>query len=294
LSTPLPSKDGKHLFVVGQTYRGELERFDSKSGQFAPFLAGISAEEAVFSRDGQWVAYVSYPEGILWRSRSDGSEKFQITYPPFFAAFPNWSSDGKRIALFDYSVGKPVRIYLVSAAGGNPQPLLSEDPEPQWDPIWSPDGEKILFSGAPGDKNSTVRVLDLKTRQVSTLPDSRGLFAARWSPDGRYVAALTWDSLSLMLFDFQTQKWSELAKVRAAFLNWSRDGKYICFLRWLDNPAVLRIRITDHKLEQLGDLKNVPTTGNLGPWIGLAPDDSPLLLKDIGTQDIYALDWEEP
>jgi hypothetical protein len=28
-----------------------------------------------------------------------------------------------------------------------------------------------------------------------------------------------------MLFDFQTQKWSQLAKVRAGFLNWSRDGR---------------------------------------------------------------------
>jgi hypothetical protein len=28
--------------------------------------------------------------------------------------------------------------------------------------------------------------------------------------------------------------------------------------------------------------------------VGLAPDDSLLLLKDTGTQDIYALDWEVP
>jgi hypothetical protein len=24
----------------------------------------------------------------------------------------------------------------------------------------------------------------------------------------------------------------------------------------------------------------------------LAPDDSPLLLRNVGTQDVYALDWE--
>jgi hypothetical protein len=126
------------------------------------------------------------------------------------------------------------------------------------------------------------------------LPGSRGLFAARWSPDGRYVAALPWDSTSLVLFDFQTEKWSELAKVRSAFLNWSKDGKYIYFLRWLDNPAVLKIGIADHKLQQIGDLKNFPTTGSLGPWVGIASDNSPLLLKDTGTQDVYALDWEEP
>jgi hypothetical protein len=97
------------------------------------------------------------------------------------------------------------------------------------------------------------------------------------------------------LFDVQTQKWSELAKVRdAAFLNWSKDGKYIYLLRWLNRPAILRIRIANRKMEQVGDLMDFPTAGIVGPWVGIAPDDSPLLLKDIGTQDIYGLDWEEP
>jgi hypothetical protein len=29
-------------------------------------------------------------------------------------------------------------------------------------------------------------------------------------------------------------------------------------------------------------------------WFGLTPDDSPLVLRDTGTQEIYALDWQEP
>jgi hypothetical protein len=63
-------------------------------------------------------------------------------------------------------------------------------------------------------------------------------------------------------------------KIRAAFLNWSRDGQYVYFLRWLENPAVMRIRITDRKVEQVSDLTNLPTTDNLGPWMGLDSDDS--------------------
>jgi hypothetical protein len=55
-----------------------------------------------------------------------------------------------------------------------------------------------------------------------------------------------------------------------------------------------RVRISDRKVEQISDLTNLPTTGIHGPWLGLGPDDSPLLLKDTGIQDIYALDWEEP
>ena len=99
---------------------------------------------------------------------------------------------------------------------------------------------------------------------------------------------------TLVLFDFQTQKWTQFAQVRASYLNWSRDGQYLYFLRWLENPAVMRIRISDREMEQVSDLSNLPTTGNLGPWVGLDLDDSPLVLKDEGTQDVYALDWEQP
>jgi len=45
-------------------------------------------------------------------------------------------------------------------------------------------------------------------------------------------------------------------------------------------------------VERVVDLTNLPITGYYGIWLGLAPDDSPLLLRDAGSQDIYALDWE--
>ena len=114
--------------MVGRTYRGELERGDPKSGRFTPFLSGISAEDVRFSKDGQWVAYVSYPEGILWRSKLDGSDKIQLSSPPLLAVLPRWSPDGKQIVFEDYSFGKP-KIYLVSADGGSPQQLLPADPD---------------------------------------------------------------------------------------------------------------------------------------------------------------------
>ena len=86
-----------------------------------------------------------------------------------------------------------------------PSNCCPRDPEPQQNPDWSPDGDKIVFGGVPADDHATIRVLDLNTHQVSTLPGSRGLFAPFWSPDGRYIVAMPSDSLSLVLFDFQTQ-----------------------------------------------------------------------------------------
>ena len=60
-------------------------------------------------------------------------------------------------------------------------------------------------------------------------------------------------------------------------------------------PALLRVGISDGKVEKVADLKNVrPASSIFGAWSGLAPDDSPLLLRDMGTKEIFALDWQEP
>ncbi len=296
LSSPLPSRDGKKLFVIGQAYRGDLMRYDAKNGQFSAFLGGISAEYAAFSKDGQWVTYVSYREGSLWRSKVDGSERLQLTYPPMYPVLPRWSPDSKKIVFFEFatSADKPGRIYEVSPEGGSPQPLMPGDPRQQLDPNWSPDGSKIVFSNESNDPSSAIHVLDMASRQVSDLPDSQGLYSPRWSPDGRYISAFSADSMKLLLFDLQTQKWTELANGSLSWLNWSHDGQYVYVLDYRGKNAVVRIRISDHRTEQVADLKNFATAGRYGGCLALAPDDSPLLLRDTGTQDVYSVDLETP
>ncbi len=194
LSPPVQSTDGKKLFVVGRTVRGELTRYDLRSRRFESYLGGISAEFVSFSKNGQWVAYVSFPEGTLWRSKMDGSERLQLTYPPSQVMLPRWSPDGKTILFYDAGTNKPPKIYEVSAEGGSPRPLMPDNPDPQTDPNWSPDGSKIVFAGRTADPASSIRVFDLATRQVSTLPGSQGMYSPRWSPDGRYIPALSIDS----------------------------------------------------------------------------------------------------
>jgi WD40 repeat protein len=79
---PVFSKDGRKIFSSGATSRGELVRLDSTAKLFQPFLGGISAESVSFSKDGQSVAYISYPDGILWKANTDGSQRMQVTGAP--------------------------------------------------------------------------------------------------------------------------------------------------------------------------------------------------------------------
>ena len=294
LSPPVQSTDGKKLFVVGRTFRGELTRYDLKSGHFEPYLGGISAEYVSFSKDGQWMAYVSFPEGTLWRSKMDGSERLQLTYASSQVMMPRWSPDGKTILFFDAGTNKPSKIYEVSRDGGSPRPLMPDNPDPQTDPNWSPDGSKIVFAGRPADPASSIRIFDLATRQVSTLPGSQGMYSPRWSPDGRYIPALSPDSNRLLLFDFQTQQWTELAEGSMGWLEWSKDGQYLQAGDGSGTGTIIRIRLSDHKTERVVDLKNFVPVGFYGSWFAVAPDDSPIMLRNAGTQDVYALDWEEP
>jgi Tol biopolymer transport system component len=187
-----------------------------------------------------------------------------------------------------------MKLYMVSSDGGTPREMIPEDSEEEFDPTWSPDGTRIAFGGAPSDPTLTVRILDVKTHQISTLPDSKGLFSPRWSPDGRNIVAMPFHSRRLALFDFATQKWEEIAKISMGFPNWSKNGDYVYFLHEENQPSVMRIRIRDRKVERVADLKNFRQTGYWNVWLGLTPDDSPLLLRDTGTQEIYALDWQAP
>ena len=292
LASPLPGQYGKQLFVIGRAKHGILSRYERSVGEFVPFLSGLSVEMTNFSKDGQWLAYVTYPEGALWRSKFDGSERLRLTDPPFYAVNPRWSPDGKHILFRVEQTGEPVKIYNVSSDGGTPEQLLPGDAVPRYDPSWSPDGNRILFDEALPNGSRTLKVLDLRTHRVVPVPGSNGYTGSNWSPDGRHIVAMTRDAMKLVLFDFETGKWSDLlAGIPVTYHNWSHDGQYVYFARIPEHPAILRVRISDRKLEQVADLKGFNPIGLWGFWLGLDPEDNPLMLRDAGTQDVYALDW---
>jgi serine/threonine protein kinase/Tol biopolymer transport system component len=299
---PLPSKDGKKLFVVGTQPRAELVRYDNKSGDFVPYLGGISVSDVDFSRDGQWVTYVSLPEGTLWRSKPDGSSRLQLTYPPMQAALAHWSPDGQQIAFSGTVPGKPWKLFLISKDGGSPQPVTPEEKAQETDPTWSPDGNTLAFGHYGDDAAGTwIQLLDMKTRQFSRLPGSEGIFGPRWSPDGRYIVALITTSFDkLMLHDVKKQKWSPLNATAKTFgyMAWSHDSSSICFDTILSGDAgYFKLRVSDSKLEKLVDLKKVRQfRGQFGPgsWTALGPGDVLLLPRDISTQEIYSFDLQLP
>ena len=299
-SNPTPSPDGKKLFVIGQQRRFDLIRLEGKSKQFSIDLPGVSAGEADTTRNGEWIVYVSHPDLTLWRSKADGTSRTQLTYAPMLAHMPRWSPDGSQIAFMASRPGTPWKIFVMPAEGGTPHELTAEDHN-QGDPTWMPKGDAIVFAGMPwleyGKTSSpNIHIANVNTRQVSDVPGSENLFSPRCSRDGRSIAALSADSSKLMLYDTEKKSWKQLAVSRFAFENWSRDDRYIYAEDYPDKmDDIVRVNVANGKIDRLLSLKEIPR--GFDPWefwVGLAPDDSPLLMRDKSTQEIYSLDVRFP
>jgi eukaryotic-like serine/threonine-protein kinase len=173
------------------------------------------------------------------------------------------------------------------------------DKEYQIDANWFPDGRKMIFGRVPfvpgSSKEISIQVLDLNSRQVSTLPGSENVYAPRLSPDGQRLAALSSDSKKLLMFDFQTQKWTNWVSEpdeSIALPTWSRDGQYVYYDARGKSPGYRRVRVGQTRSELLVDLKDFHTYG-VG-WSGVTPGGSPLFVRDVSSDEIYALDLELP
>jgi DNA-binding winged helix-turn-helix (wHTH) protein/Tol biopolymer transport system component len=289
---PVASRDGSHVFAIGSQSRSELVRYDTRSGHLASFLAGVSANEATMSRDGAWVGYLSYPDHTLWRSRTDGSERRQLTFPPVVVTYASISPDGSRVSFSTLQDD----VYVIGVSGEQARKVATHAIGPHW----SGDGNSLVYtSSVPGkvgtERNSFhIEVADLRTGVIAAVPGSDGFVGGFWTgPDA--IVAGSEDKMKFRQFSFRTQRWQDMAS--GWFVNWfvGADQKYLYCTTGGPEPRILRIGLADHATETLASLKDLRRVVDThsGTYLGVAADGSPLLSRDMGTQEIYALtvDW---
>jgi Tol biopolymer transport system component len=188
---------------------------------------------------------------------------------------------------------------LVPADGGPVQEALPGDEGYQLDGQWSPDGRRLAFGrfGGAGPQ-ITIQIADLETGRITPVPGSTGLYSPRWSPDGRHLAAVSHDALQLLLYDFSSQEWRPLLAQGTvlAFPAWASDSASL-FVTEFTTPHSrrLRIRIADGRKEVVHSFEGLRQISRLlGPWVGIAPDDSILTLRDTSIDEIFAFELETP
>ena len=290
---PTISADGKTIFATGWQLRGEIHEYDNATGSFSsiPGLESMSVEQVSYSRDEQFVAYITYPDGALWRKNINGGDSLQLTFEPMRSAQPVWSPDGSEIAFMGWVPGEPYKVYVVSANGGKPS-LISTGDSNSRSPSWSSDGERLVFSNTASDQ---LQVYDLTLATTANMPGTSGARSPTWSPDGKSIAAQSGENL--ILYDVDSQESTILLKnARYHFKYWSAesDALYLVdsFLVGRER-SVYHLNIEDKKLSKIavvGNLRN--TWGTLSQWVGVKPDGTPILLRDQSIHNIYALEWD--
>jgi Tol biopolymer transport system component len=285
------------VFAVGAQSQGELISLPPSGSGTGRLLPGVSGYELDYSRDGSAVVYARFPDHTIWRSRPDGSDLRQLSPAGIEAHQPHWSPDGTRIAFMGKSAGREARwrVYIVPSPGGSLDEPLPEGDD-QGVPTWSGDGHSLIFGDLKtpaGFEHASIHELDLRTFALSNIPTPVGLWSPRTSPDGRYLAAVSYDSRSLYLRDNLSGTWRKRASL--LFVEeplWSRDSAWIQFegRRRLGELALFRIEAAQGPARETVDISAFEFEKAGATWFGVGPDGSPLGLRGIA-EEIYSLNW---
>lgn len=107
--------------------------------------------------------------------------------------YPDWSADGKFIAVSLVEECMPPAevcyydIYVMNADGTDFE-NLTNTPESEWVPVWSPDGQRIAFS-SDRDGDSEIFLMNKDGSDLVQLTENDGHDGRpRWSPDGSEIA----------------------------------------------------------------------------------------------------------
>ena len=301
-SSPMPSRDGQWLYLVGTQRRSELSRLDLGSGLATALPAMPSLESIDYSRDGQWMAYVTQPEGILWRSRTDGSDRLQLTYPPTRADSPKWAPDAARIAFSGIRIGQPMQIEMISAEGGTPEVVFPEARD-QGTPTWSADGQSIIFGRLPWLESGRkipvfLEKLDLHDRKLIQIAGSEDMLTPSVSPDGKFLAAVHTAATQMAVYEFDSGRWNLLDQASGHRPAWAPDSSAVYFIT--RQGALYRYHAAQRSLESMSTIARFLTFGATGAaldgpgFLAIAPDGTPLVTRDQRSSQLYALKWQAP
>lgn len=157
-------------------------------------------------------------------------------------------------------------------------------------PDWSPDGN--LLATTRFTSVYSTHIIDLRNGKTSELSDPEGALGP-WFTSQDTVVALSQDQNKFRQFDFRSGKWSDLITSKDKFVNWiiSPDGKYFFYSTGGKDPRVFRMHLADQSVEEVARLNEIRSVEDpfIGVKLNVAPDNSPLLTRDVGTQEVYSI-----
>ena len=240
------------------------------------------------------IAYSSYESGNrdIFLTDAGATAKIRITSFEGADGYPDWSSDGKRIAFYaKYDDGNTWSMHTMNSDGTNRKRLTYA--KNKWDssPSWSPDGKKIVFareySDAEGNWQEEVWIMNadgsdqtqlksIKGRAPSFMKDGRILFHSK--PENSQICIANSDGGDIIKLTNNTFE-DRAPKI-------SPDGNHIAFISDRDgNQEVYVMNIDGSDQKRL-------TNNSIPEWdVCWSPDSSQILFaSDTGEfLDLYII-----
>ena len=127
-------------------------------------------------------------------------------------------------------------VYIVNADGSGLR-RLTDSPGADFDPSWSPDGQRIAYrhEAEGGDATAEIYVMNANGSQKRNLTRRAGQdYSPAWSPDGRRIAFASvrgGPMPSIWVMNADGSKQRQVIRVRGEYPAWSPDGRKIAFDR---------------------------------------------------------------
>ncbi|MCC7154796.1 MAG: PD40 domain-containing protein [Bryobacterales bacterium] len=259
--------------AVALEHFGAIELFDLKSGKVTPVSitlqgdmpevrpyyskAGSMIESASISQTGVRAVFGARGE-ILTVPAEKGDIRNLTNTPGVAERYPAWSPDGQSIAYFSDAAGE-YQLHIAPQTGiGNVKKYDIGWKAFFYEPVWSPDGKKILFR----DSNLTVCFIDLETSKVTRIdsdyydsPD-RDDVSPSWAPDSKwivYAKMLPNHLRAIHVYSLTAGKATQISDGLSdqRFAAFDKDGRFLFFTAstntglstgWLDMSSIDRIK----------------------------------------------------
>ncbi len=249
--------------------------------------ATVPAEPTPIGGGFSEIAFASNRSGSfqIWTMNADSTNQIQMTNIPGGACQPAWSSDGSQLAFTSPCSGRKdsypgSSIYIMNADGTDPH-LLPVPPSPNgdYDPAWSPDGQKIAFTSLRNGR-SHIFVYNFQTAllsEVSTtvFPDKQ----PSWSPSGKQIAFIRQNPNGQVWWmgddGSQPAQFSPSGGINNLWPVWSRDGQIIYYSQTsvdVVQPWLIALRYEDRNT---GRELRIPANSNISIGPVARPDVSP-------------------
>jgi len=249
-AAPRFGPDGSLFYLASRSGADGLWRLTrGDAGELWNAADGAVVGAAAPSPDGKTVCFPVRRRGrsTLYCASSDGSGARSLAASLNVRGPGSWSPDGKWIAVAATD-GRTVRVFKVPMDGGPPVRLVDSV---SFNPVWSPDGRFILYSGAGRARSIPVKAVtpDGKPYALPAISVDRVGDSYRFLPDGRRLVVKLggFRRQDFWLIDLATGQRRQLTRLRPGAslhrFDVSPDGRRILFERVQENSDIALIEL---------------------------------------------------